>query len=112
MTINSLLEAVQNSEILEFSTVIAVIDAHFEFTPTTFTNGSATNEANTNNGSCKVFSFAKMNQLSPAETLFLFGEHYQKVFATPTETDHQNIRNFMQTGWEGISFEGNALELK
>ncbi|MGV7105874.1 HopJ type III effector protein [Flavobacterium sp. U410] len=112
MTINNLLEAVQNSEILEFSVVIAVIDTHFEFTPTTFTNGSATNEANSNNGSCKVFSFAKMNQLSPSETLFLFGEHYQKVLATPTETDHQNIRNFMQTGWEGISFEGNALVLK
>ena len=60
MKINSLLEAVQNSEILEFSNVIAAIDAHFEFTPTTFTNGSVTNEANTNNGSCKVFSFAKM----------------------------------------------------
>lgn len=112
MTINSLLQSVKNEESLEFSTVIAVIDARFEFTPTTFTNGSVTNEANSNNGSCKVFSFAKMNQLSPAETLFLFGEHYQKVLATPTETDHQNIRNFMQTGWEGISFDGNALALK
>jgi len=26
--------------------------------------------------------------------------------------DHQNIRNFIKTGWGGIIFEGNALMLK
>jgi hypothetical protein len=27
-------------------------------------------------------------------------------------TEHQNIRNFMKTGWDGIAFYGEALELK
>lgn len=112
MTISNLIEAVQKAEILAFSEVIATIDAYFEFTPTRFTNGTVTNEANTNNGSCKVLAFAKMYQLEAKETLFLFGEHYQKVLATPEEMDHQNIRNFINSGWEGISFEGKALELR
>lgn len=112
MTISNLIEAVQKAEIIAFSEVIATIDAHFEFTPTRFTNGAVINEANTNNGSCKVFAFAKIYQLEAKETLFLFGEHYQKVLATPEEMDHQNIRNFINSGWEGISFEGNALELR
>ncbi|WP_130736289.1 HopJ type III effector protein [Flavobacterium sp. J27] len=112
MTISNLIEAVQKAEIVAFSEVIATIDVHFEFTPTFFTNGAVTNKANTNNGSCKVFSFAKMYHLDVKETLFLFGEHYQKVLATPDEMDHQNIRNFINSGWEGISFEGKALELK
>jgi hypothetical protein len=25
---------------------------------------------------------------------------------------HKNIRNFMKTGWDGIAFYGEALELK
>ncbi|VXB42359.1 Type III effector [Flavobacterium sp. 9AF] len=112
MTISNLIEAVQKAEMVAFSEVIATIDTHFIFTPTPFTNGTVTNEANSNNGSCKVFSFAKMYQLNEKDTLFLFGEHYQKVLATPKEMDHQNIRNFINSGWEGISFEGNALELK
>lgn len=112
MTISNLIEAVQKAEIVAFSEVIATIDTHFIFTPTPFTNGVVTNDANSNNGSCKVFSFAKMYQLNEKDTLFLFGEHYQKVLATPEEMDHQNIRNFINSGWEGISFEGNALELR
>ncbi len=112
MTISNLIEAVQKAEIVAFSEVIATIDTHFIFTPTPFTNGAVTNDANSNNGSCKVFAFAKIYQLEAKETLFLFGEHYQKVLATPEEMDHQNIRNFIKSDWEGISFEGNALELK
>jgi hypothetical protein len=26
--------------------------------------------------------------------------------------DHQNIRQFMQNGWDGIKFEGDALTAK
>ena len=50
-----------------------------------------------------------MHQLSEKETLFLFGEHYQKVLETPSDTDHQNIRNFINFGWNGIAFEKEAL---
>jgi HopJ type III effector protein len=42
----------------------------------------------------------------------LFAEHYQAVLKTPDGTDHQNIRQFMLHGWEGIVFEGHALIAK
>ncbi len=109
MTILELINKAKKSEIINFSEVINTIDNAFEFTPSKFKNGAIINEANTNNGSCKVFSFAKEQNLDVSETLFLFGEHYQKVLHTPSEEDHQNIRNFINFGWEGVHFEGNAL---
>jgi hypothetical protein len=112
MTVSALKEKLHKSEILVFSEVIDTIATYYSFTPTRFKNGELTNEANTNNGSCKVFSFAKLHQLDGLETLFLFGEHYQKVLKTPSEEDHQNIRNFIKFGWEGIQFSKNTLELK
>ncbi|CAM3716301.1 HopJ type III effector protein [Flavobacterium gelidilacus] len=112
MTVLELIDKVKQAEVLIFSDVLETIDGSYNFIPTKFINGNVINEANTNNGSCKVFSFAKMLNLSSTETLFLFGEHYQKVLATPKEDDHQNIRNFMQFGWEAISFEENALDKK
>jgi len=30
----------------------------------------------------------------------------------PEGTDHQNIRNFMKSGWDGITFDQNALKDK
>ncbi|WP_336715043.1 HopJ type III effector protein [Chryseobacterium mucoviscidosis] len=98
---------------IQFKDVISFIDEHYDFTPTKFTNGNTVNDANQNNGSCKIFSFAKLNDLSKEETLNLFGEFYREdVLKNPEGTDHQNIRNFMESGWEGISFEGNALSRK
>ena len=109
MTVEALINKVKQSEILSFAEVIEAIDANYSFTSSFFKNGDVVNEENQNNGSCKVFSFAKMHQLSEKETLFLFGEHYQKVLETPSDADHQNIRNFMNFGWNGISFEKEAL---
>jgi len=96
---------------IQFKDVIAFIDAHYRFTPTGFTNGNTVNEADQNNGSCKVFSFAKLNALSKDETLALFGDFYRTdVLQNPEGDDHQNIRNFIEFGWDGISFEGEALK--
>ena len=96
---------------IQFKDVIAFIDAHYDFTPTGFTNGNTVNEADQNNGSCKVFSFAKLNALSKDETLALFGDFYRTdVLQNPEGDDHQNIRNFIEFGWDGISFEGEALK--
>lgn len=53
-----------NPEAIDFKDVISYIDEHYDFSPTKFTNGKTVNEANENNGSCKVFSFAKLNDLS------------------------------------------------
>lgn len=109
-----LFEQLENSaEEIQFKEVIAFIDEHYDFTPTKFTNGNTVNEADQNNGSCKVFSFAKLNDLSKEETLSLFGAFYREdVLQNPEGTDHQNIRNFMNFGWDGITFEGKALTRK
>lgn len=103
----------QAPESINFKEVIAYIDENYDFTPTEFINGNTTNEANQNNGSCKVFSFAQLKNLSKEQTLWLFGEFYREdVLKNPDGTDHQNIRNFMKFGWEGISFDGEALKKK
>lgn len=98
---------------LSFNETIETIEANYDFTPVRFINGSAVNEAGINSGSCKLFSFAKLQQLSKEETLACFGDYYRTdVLQHPEATNHSNIRNFMITGWEGISFDGEALQLK
>jgi hypothetical protein len=109
-----MIEQIKNSpEDIGFNEVIAHIDETYDFKPTKFTNGNTVNEAGQNNGSCKIFSFARLHNLSKDETLALFGEFYRNdVLRNPEGTDHQNIRNFIESGWEGISFEGEALTKK
>ncbi|MGE8432137.1 HopJ type III effector protein [Chryseobacterium joostei] len=109
-----LLEQLQHfPETIQFNEVIAYIDQHYDFTPTAFKNGSTENGAGQNNGSCKVFSFAKLQGLTKRQTLFLFGEFYRDdVIKNPDGNDHQNIRNFMEFGWDGVSFEAEALKEK
>ena len=100
----------QTPEQVSFQDTIATVDANYQFTPTAFRNGEFKNEAGQNSGSCKLFSFAHLQQLTPAETLQCFGDYYRvDVLQHPDATDHQNIRNFMRFGWEGIEFEGAAL---
>lgn len=97
-------------EAVEFAETIAVIDSAYTFQPCAFTNGTLVNEAGQNNGSCKIFSFAHIHGLSEPETLALFGHYYRDdVLNNVNGTDHQNIRNFMKTGWSGIRFSGQAL---
>jgi hypothetical protein len=50
--------------------------------------------------------------LDEATTLKCFGRFYQDVLNTPDANDHQNIRNFINDGWSGIAFDGNALTKK
>ena len=103
----------QAPEKIIFKDIITYIDENYDFAPTKFINGNTTNEANQNNGSCKVFSFAKQINLSKEQTLTLFGEFYREdVLNNPNGTDHQNIRNFIESGWDGISFDGEALKKK
>ena len=96
----------------KFADVIAYIESRYTHTPTAFKNGKQNNAATENQGSAKVFSFAQLNGLDQAQTLSLFAEHYASVLATPEATDHQNIRQFMLNGWDGIAFEGQALTAK
>ncbi len=107
-----ILEQLKNfPETINFNDVIVFIDENYNFKPVRFVNGSIVNEANQNNGSCKIFSFAKMNNLSEKDTLALFGDFYRNdVLQNPEGQDHQNIRNFIKYGWNGIQFTEDALE--
>ncbi|WP_165313086.1 HopJ type III effector protein [Vibrio ziniensis] len=103
----------QQPELVKFQEVIATIDANFVFTPTAFVNGETMNAENQNNGSCKIFSFAQHQGLSEAQTLACFGDFYRKdVLQNPDKDDHQNIRNFIRFGWQGVKFTGQALSEK
>lgn len=100
-------------ESVTFDDTMAVINASYEFTPAAFTNGEVRNDAGQNAGSCKLFAFALLNGLSEEQTLACFGAYYREdVLKNPAGTDHQNIRNFMKTGWSGVKFEGMALRAK
>ncbi|MGY3213656.1 HopJ type III effector protein [Mucilaginibacter sp. HD30] len=94
---------------MPFAKVIEFIDTHYMHQPTAFKNGDTYNEVAQNQGSARVFAFAKLNNLNAEDTLLLFAEHYRAVLDTPTGTDHQNIRQFMVHGWDGVVFEGEAL---
>jgi len=98
---------------IAFDDTITLIDSLYDFTPTAFRNGSLLNEAGQNNGSCKIFSFAQTHGLSQMQTLHCFGDYYRKdVLGNPQGNDHQNIRNFMNSGWAGITFSTAALSPK
>ncbi len=97
---------------MQFVEVIAHIEKNYLHTPTAFKNGQVENDATQNQGSAKVLAFASLNKLSKEDTLLLFAEHYQAVLDAPEAQDHQNIRQFMSQGWEGITFEGEALRAK
>lgn len=110
-SVQQLVEQAQNQSIV-FADVLAFIEQRYQHQPTAFKNGANQNQSTENQGSAKVFYFAQLNSLSKEQTLALFAEHYQAVLNTPEGTDHQNIRQFMQHGWDGIAFDGVALSAR
>jgi hypothetical protein len=102
---------------INFTDVIDTIKQAYNYTATCFHNGTGsdavTNEAGSNEGSCKIFAFGKLNHLNAQQTLACFGKYYREdVLGHPDNEDHTNIRNFILHGWEGIRFEGEALQAK
>ncbi|MDT0643594.1 HopJ type III effector protein [Zunongwangia sp. F363] len=96
-----------------FAQTMEVIDENYKFTPVAFNNGSLENVAGENNGSCRIFAFAKLKGLNKEETLACFGEiYFGQVLQNPEGESHQNIRNFMKSGWDGIQFKEEPLQLK
>ena len=107
---NFLINVKQQDSTVEFEQVMQVIADNYQYQPAEFVNGELVNAIGTNEGSCKIFYFAQLNKLSQQQTLACFGRYYREdVLANPTGTDHGNIRNFMQTGWQGIEFKSVAL---
>lgn len=116
MMLNEFVSRVTSGQDVEFQDTMAVIAAHYHYQPTEFCNGlqqPIVNEAGRNEGSCKIFAFAKLHQLNQQQTLALFGDYYRKdVLLNPEGSDHQNIRNFIRDGWDGVVFKGEALQVK
>jgi len=117
MSLSLFLQQVKNNEDVSFDETITTISENYTYQETEFSNGLADkkliNAAGTNEGSCKIFSFAQINQLDQQQTLNLFGDFYRKdVLEDPSGNGHQNIRNFMQFGWDGIHFSHHALTAK
>lgn len=95
---------------ISFSDTIGIIEANYDFIPTAFSNGNLENRKGQNSGSCKVFAFAKKQSLTKQEALACFGTYYfEEVLNNPESDNHQNIRNFMVTGFKGLSFNEEPL---
>lgn len=114
MPLPSFLEKIKNNHPVSFDETMSVIAENYHYQPTEFSNGldenMLVNQAGTNEGSCKIFAFAQLNRLDQQQTLNLFGDYYrQDVLNEPNGTGHQNIRQFMKYGWDGICFKGAAL---
>ena len=112
--LNAFLNRVKSAQPVSFQDTISVITQNYQYIPTRFSNGSGAdgvvNDAGTNEGSCKIFWFARLHGLTEADTLRLFGDYYRKdVLENPEGQDHRNIRNFMKYGWAGIHFDGEPL---
>lgn len=111
MTIEELINTIKSQpDSVSFEEVMETIKENYRYTPSRFTNGSGdaqvVNEAGTNEGSCKIFAFGKLNGLNADETLACFGKFYREdVLQNPQATDHANIRTFIKSGWEGINFD-------
>ena len=58
---------------VEFNSVIDLIDNNYHFIPTTFSNGEQLNKAGGNNGSCKIFAFSQLHNLTEQQTLAVNG---------------------------------------
>ena len=112
MNLNTFLQRLKSApDSIAFGDTMAVIEASYEFTHAAFKNGELVNEQGQNSGSCKLFAFAQLQGFSTQQTLACFGAYYRvDVLQHPDSTDHQNIRNFMRTGWTGIQFNENPLK--
>jgi HopJ type III effector protein len=117
MTLEKFIEKIKHGEAASFNETIIVITENYYYSPTEFSNGLGDdiliNAAGTNEGSCKIFAFAKRHHLDQQQTLSLFGDYYRiDVLNNPNGSDHQNIRLFMKYGWDGIHYSDEALTAK
>ncbi len=115
MTTKELLTLIKTQpKSINFDDIIAVINNEYTYSPTRFSNGCGDaiviNESGSNEGSCKIFSFAKLQQLSKQQTLDCFGKYYREdVLKNPDGHDHANIRTLMIYSLDNIKFDNPAL---
>lgn len=117
MSLPAFVKKIQEGERVTFNETLQIITENYNYQPTEFYNGlgsdKLTNAAGQNEGSCRLFAFAKLHHFDKAQTLNLFGAYYwEDVLNNPEGSDHQNIRQFTHYGWDGIQFSGNPLTPK
>jgi type III HopJ-like effector protein len=117
MQLTEFINKIKANENVSFEATLSIIAENYHYHPCCFHNGIGasriTNEVGSNEGSCKIFAFAKIHTFTEEQTLSLFGDYYRlEVLNDPHGKGHQNIRNFMKYGWEGIEFENTALTSK
>ena len=114
MSLTSFLTTLQQSpETVSFTDTMQIITGNYIYSTATFSNGDIVNLAGSNEGSCKIFAFAQMHNLTVEQTLNCFGDYYRvEVLQNPDALNHANIRNFITHGWQDIAFESAALQLK
>ena len=109
MNLETFKEKLDNKQV-SFDDTMAIIEKLYHFSETAFSNNGLKNEAGQNSGSCKLFAFAQMQNLTEQQTLNCFGRYYHDdVMNHPNADNHQNIRNFIKAGWKGIQFDGIPL---
>ena len=65
-------------ETIELEQTMATIEKQYLYTPKAFSCGKVVSPADKNQGSAKLFSFAKLNKLSKDTTLQCFGRYYRE----------------------------------
>lgn len=115
MTVAELLDLLKKQPTrVQFNDVIETINNAYQYTPSRFLNGrdqdTVVNEAASNEGSCKILAFAKLNNLTKEQALHCFGEYYRKdVLDNPGNTDHANIRALIKHGLNDVHFDNTVL---
>ena len=104
--------AALRNEAFTFAETLVFITEHYHYQPRAFSNGAVANALGQNEGSCKTLGLALLEGFSQEEALQCFGEHYRSVLATPSGSDHGNIRALMDTGLVGVCFEQLPLQHK
>ena len=117
MNLETFLQKIKNQQPISFDETMTIIAENYHYQPAEFSNGIGEDKlispVGTNQGSCKIFALGLLHQLTVEQTLNLFGDYYHiDVLNNPNGTDHQNIRNFIKYGWDGICFQNAALLLK
>ena len=73
MQINTLITKLTDTpEAVTFEETMECINSNYRFTSTDFDNGPLHNDKGSNEGSCKIFAFAKLHNLTDPQPLACF----------------------------------------
>jgi hypothetical protein len=111
LSLEAFLDKLQNEpQSIKFDDTMAVIKRYYTIKPCAFRNGDIENQTGENKGACQLLAFAQLHDLSESQTLACFGDYYrEEVLGDLLGNAHQNIRQFMKHGWDGVEFSDQVL---